>query len=107
MRSKDRFSLDHHDVPPVPPGDSDRQPAGVSLAARRRTGTALKLNRGLKLERSSSLPRQLVDPAVRSSSPSQSLRLAGTTRTRTQMKMLREIPDNSIDSDVPSGASTG
>ncbi len=30
-----------------------------------------------------------------------------TTRTRTQMKMLREIPDDSIDSDVPSGASTG
>ncbi len=24
------------------------------------------------------------------------------TRTRTQMKMLREIPDDSIDSDVPS-----
>ncbi len=30
-----------------------------------------------------------------------------TTRTRTKMKMLREIPDYSIDSDVPSGAFTG
>jgi hypothetical protein len=29
-----------------------------------------------------------------------------STRTRTQVKMLREIPDDSIDSDVPSGAST-
>ncbi len=29
-----------------------------------------------------------------------------TSRNRTQMKMLHSIPDNSIDSDVPSGAST-
>jgi hypothetical protein len=30
-----------------------------------------------------------------------------SSSTRTQMKMLREILDDSIDSDMPSGASTG